>query len=148
MPQSARAAAMLADAESRNTRSNKEINHGGHKTRHRPYAHGARSCGIAGYRSRLGRPGPGAQGADDFLNDINSIGIGSRDDPHNFDLVGFGNAICWRLYSSETPGHIADELVTGSRSNDHAALTHDQASSRRRLCNDGFRCAMRALIGY
>lgn len=82
-----------------------------------------------------------AQGADDFLTDINSIGIGSRDDPHNFDLVGFGNAICWRLYSGEAPGRIADELVTGSRSNGSSALSHDQATAAVRfaaadLCPD------------
>ncbi|ABK68274.1 DUF732 domain-containing protein [Mycobacterium avium] len=82
-----------------------------------------------------------AQGADDFLTDINRIGIGNRDDPHNFDLVGLGNAICWRLYSGEAPGHVADELVTGSRSNGPAALTHAQATAavgfaRADLCPD------------
>jgi hypothetical protein len=30
--------------------------------------------------------GPAHAGADEFLNDINSVGIGNRDDPHNFDL--------------------------------------------------------------
>jgi Protein of unknown function (DUF732) len=53
-----------------------------------------------------------AKGAEDFLNDVNGIGIGSHDDPHNFDLVGLGNAICWRLYTGEPAGHIADNLVT------------------------------------
>ena len=70
-----------------------------------------------------------AQGADDFLNDINGIGIGSHDDPHNFDLVGLGNAICWRLYTGDTPGHVADDLVTKSRSDSRAPLTPGQATA-------------------
>jgi hypothetical protein len=70
-----------------------------------------------------------AQGADDFLNDINGIGIGSHDDPHNFDLVGLGNAICWRLYTGEPASHIADNLVTSSRSDSRPPLTPAQATA-------------------
>jgi hypothetical protein len=70
-----------------------------------------------------------AQGAEDFLNDINGIGIGSHGDPHNFDLVGLGNAICWRLYTGEAPGHIADNLVTSSRSDSRPPLTLAQANA-------------------
>jgi hypothetical protein len=70
-----------------------------------------------------------AQGADDFLNDINNIGVGSHDDPHNFDLVGLGNAICWRLYTGEAPSHVADNLVSSSRSDSRAPLTADQATA-------------------
>ena len=70
-----------------------------------------------------------AQGADDFLTDINSIGIGSHDDPHNFDLVGLGNVICWRLYSGEARGPITDDLITRSRSDSRAPLTPDQATA-------------------
>jgi len=69
-----------------------------------------------------------AQGADDFLNDINGIGIGSHDDPHNFDLVGLGNVICWRLYSGEARARITDNLVASSRSDSRAPLTPDQAT--------------------
>ena len=68
-------------------------------------------------------------GADDFLNDINGIGIGARDDPHNFDLVGLGNAICWRLYTGDTPGHVADDLVTKSQSDSRAPLSPGQATA-------------------
>jgi hypothetical protein len=70
-----------------------------------------------------------AQGAEDFLNDINGIGIGSHDDPHNFDLVGLGNAICWRLYTGEPASHIADNLVTSSRSDSRPPLTPAQATA-------------------
>jgi hypothetical protein len=70
-----------------------------------------------------------AQRADDFLNDTNGIGIGSHDDPHNFDLVGLGNAICWRLYTGQAPGHVAAELVTNSRSDSRGPLTPDQATA-------------------
>jgi hypothetical protein len=70
-----------------------------------------------------------AQGADDFLNDINGIGIGSHDDPHNFDLVGLGNVICWRLYSGEAGTHISDNLVTSSRSDSRPPLTPTQATA-------------------
>jgi hypothetical protein len=70
-----------------------------------------------------------AQGADDFLNDINGIGVGSHDDPGNFDLVGLGNAICWRLYTGDTPGHVADDLVAKSQSDSRAPLTPVQASA-------------------
>ena len=44
-----------------------------------------------------------AQGPDDFLNHLNSIGIGNHDDKHNSDLVGFGHVVCWRLYGGEAP---------------------------------------------
>jgi Protein of unknown function (DUF732) len=70
-----------------------------------------------------------AQGAEDFLNDTNGIGIGSHDDPHNFDLVGLGNAICWRLYTGEPAGHIADNLVTSSHSDSRPPLTPRQATA-------------------
>ncbi len=70
-----------------------------------------------------------AQGADDFLDDINNIGIGSRDDPHNFDLVGLGNAICWRLYTGDASGHVVDNLVTSSRSDSRPPLTPAQATA-------------------
>jgi hypothetical protein len=56
-----------------------------------------------------------AQGPYDFLDHLNSIGIGNRDDKHNFDLVGFGNVICWRLYGGETPGQITEMVITNSR---------------------------------
>jgi Protein of unknown function (DUF732) len=70
-----------------------------------------------------------AQGAEDFLHDINGIGIGSHDDPHNFDLVGLGNAICWRLYTGEPAAHIADNLVSSSRSDSRPPLTPAQATA-------------------
>jgi hypothetical protein len=70
--------------------------------------------------------GPAHAGADEFLNDINSVGIGNHDDPHNFDLVGFGNAICWRLYTGEAPAQIADSMFANSRTGKQAELTHDQ----------------------
>jgi hypothetical protein len=70
-----------------------------------------------------------AQGPDDFLNDVNSIGIGSRVDNHNSDLVGFGDVICWRLYSGEARGRIAATVVTGSRSGGRAGLTQEQADA-------------------
>jgi hypothetical protein len=70
-----------------------------------------------------------AQGPDDFLNHLNSIGIGSPSDSHNFDLVGFGNALCWRLYSGEPPGQVVQEIVTNSRSNTQVALTPEQAKA-------------------
>ncbi len=66
---------------------------------------------------------------DDFLNDVNSIGIGSRDDSHNFDLVGLGNVICWRLYTGEATGQIAAALVTGSGSDGRAEVSHDQVDA-------------------
>ena len=70
-----------------------------------------------------------AQGPDDFLNHLNSIGIGNPSDSHNFDLVGFGNALCWRLYSGELPAEVIQEVVTNSRSNTQAALTRVQAQA-------------------
>jgi Protein of unknown function (DUF732) len=82
-----------------------------------------------------------AQGPDDFLNDLNTVGIGNRDDKHNFDLVGFGNVICWRLYDGEAPGQIAEMVFTNSRTGRQAELTHDQADAAVRfaiadLCPD------------
>jgi hypothetical protein len=70
-----------------------------------------------------------AQGADDFLKDLNSIGIGNLSDSHNFDLVGFGNALCWRLYSGEPSAEIIQEIVTKSGSNTQVALTPQQAKA-------------------
>jgi hypothetical protein len=70
-----------------------------------------------------------AQGPDDFLRDLNGIGIGNPSDSHNFDLVGFGNAICWRLYSGEAPAQIIERLVTDSRSDGHAGLTPQLAQA-------------------
>jgi hypothetical protein len=70
-----------------------------------------------------------AQGPDDFLKDLNSIGIGKPSDSHNFDLVGFGNAICWRVYSGEPPAQVIQEIVTASRSNTQVALTPQQAQA-------------------
>jgi Protein of unknown function (DUF732) len=70
-----------------------------------------------------------AQGPDDFLNDLNSIGIGNPSDSHNFDLVGFGNAICWQVYTGEAPAQILQHLVTDSRSNTQGGLTPQQAQA-------------------
>jgi hypothetical protein len=70
-----------------------------------------------------------AQGADDFLRDINSIGIGNPSDSKNFDLVGFGNALCWRLYSGEAPARVVDSVISDSRSLGTAGLTPQQAQA-------------------
>lgn len=70
-----------------------------------------------------------AQGPDDFLRDLNGIGIGNPSDSHNFDLVGFGNAICWRLYSGEAPAQLIQHLVTDSRSGGQGGLTPQQAQA-------------------
>jgi Protein of unknown function (DUF732) len=70
-----------------------------------------------------------AQGADDFLKDLNSVGIGNPSDSHNFDLVGFGNALCWRIYSGDPPAQVIEEIVTKSGSNTQLALTHQQAQA-------------------
>jgi hypothetical protein len=70
-----------------------------------------------------------AQGPDDFLAHLNSIGIGNRDDKHNFDLVGFGNVLCWRLYSGETQGQITESVITNSRFNGGPELTRQQAEA-------------------
>jgi hypothetical protein len=70
-----------------------------------------------------------AQGADDFLRDLNGIGIGNPSDSDNFDLVGFGNAICWRLYSSEASARVIERLVTDSRAGGQAGLTPQQAQA-------------------
>ena len=76
-----------------------------------------------------------AQGADDFLHDINGIGIGSHDDPHNFDLVGLGDAICWRLYTGEAPAQIADSVFANSRTGKQGQLTHDQSDAAVRFAH-------------
>ena len=70
-----------------------------------------------------------AQGPDDFLDHLNSIGIGNRDDKHNFDLVGFGNAVCWRLYSGEAPGQVTEMVITNSRAGGGRELTRQQAEA-------------------
>ena len=70
-----------------------------------------------------------AQGPNDFLDHLNSIGIGNRDDKHNFDLVGFGNVICWRLYGGEAPGQITDMVITNSRFGGGRELTRQQAEA-------------------
>jgi hypothetical protein len=68
-----------------------------------------------------------AQGPNDFLDHLNSIGVGNRDDKHNFDLVGFGNVVCWRLYGGETPGQLTEMVITNSRSGGGPGLTRQQA---------------------
>jgi hypothetical protein len=80
--------------------------------------------------AQIAAASPGrAQGADDFLRDINSIGIGNPSDPKNFDLVGFGNALCWRLYSGEAPTRVVDSVIKDSRSPGKAGLTPQQAQA-------------------
>lgn len=81
------------------------------------------------------------QGADDFLRDINGIGIGNANDPHNFDLVGFGNALCWRLYSGQAPARIVENVIADSPSPSRPGLTPQQAQAvvdfaRTDLCPD------------
>jgi hypothetical protein len=88
---------------------------------------------IARGRSRVG--GPANAGADEFLNDLNAVGIGNRDDPHNFDVVGFGNAICWSLYTGQAPAQIAEFVFVNSRTGKHAELTHDQAAAAVRFAH-------------
>jgi hypothetical protein len=70
-----------------------------------------------------------AQGPDDFLNHLNSIGIGNRDDKHNSDLVGFGHVVCWRLYGGEAPEQITDSIIVSSRSSGGQELTRQQAEA-------------------
>lgn len=70
-----------------------------------------------------------AQGPDDFLDHLNSIGIGKHDDKHNSDLVGFGHVICWRLYGGEAPGQIIEMVITNSRSGGGPELTRQQAEA-------------------
>jgi hypothetical protein len=82
-----------------------------------------------------------AQGPDDFLDHLNSVGIGNHDDKHNSDLVGFGNVICWRLYGSEAPGPITENIITNSRFGGGRELTRQQAEAAVRfaisdLCPD------------
>jgi hypothetical protein len=87
---------------------------------------------------------PAGAGTDEFLNDLSSVGIGNRDDPHNFDLVGFGNVICWRLYGGEAPGQIAQLVFDNSRTGRQQELTHEQSDAAVRfasadLCPDAGR---------
>ena len=70
-----------------------------------------------------------AQGPDEFLDHLNSIGIGKHDDKHNSDLVGFGHVICWRLYGGEAPGQIIEMVITNSRSGGGPELTRQQAEA-------------------
>ena len=70
-----------------------------------------------------------AQGPDDFLAHLSSIGIGNRADKHNFDLVGFGNVLCWRLYNGETPAQITEMVITNSRTGGGPELTRQQAEA-------------------
>jgi Protein of unknown function (DUF732) len=70
-----------------------------------------------------------AQGPDDFLDHLNSIGIGNHDDKHNSDLVGFGHVICWRLYGGEAPGQITQAIITNSRSGGGRELTRQQSEA-------------------
>jgi hypothetical protein len=70
-----------------------------------------------------------AQGPDDFLDHLNGIGIGNRNDKHNSDLVGFGHVICWRLYGGEAPGQITEMVITNSRSSGGPELTRQQAEA-------------------
>lgn len=70
-----------------------------------------------------------AQGPDDFLDHLNSIGIGNRDDKHNSDLVGFGHVICWRLYGGEAPGQLTEMVISNSRSGGGPELTRQQAEA-------------------
>jgi hypothetical protein len=78
---------------------------------------------------------PARAGTDEFLNDINNLGIGNRDDKRNFDLVGFGNVICWRLYEGEAASQIAESAFTDSRSGKQQQLSHDQADAAVRFAN-------------
>jgi hypothetical protein len=84
----------------------------------------------------LATAGPANAGADEFLNDINSVGIGNRDDPHNFDLVGFGNALCWRLYTGEEPAQIAESVFANSRTGKQGELSHEQAADAVRFAHN------------
>jgi Protein of unknown function (DUF732) len=70
-----------------------------------------------------------AQGPDDFLDHLNSVGIGNYADAHNSDLVGFGNVICWRLYGGEAPGQITEMVITNSRFGGGRELTRQQAEA-------------------
>ena len=70
-----------------------------------------------------------AQGPDDFLDHLNSVGIGKHDDKHNSDLVGFGHVVCWRLYGGEAPGQITENIITNSRFGGGQELTRQQAEA-------------------
>jgi hypothetical protein len=70
-----------------------------------------------------------AQGTDDFLNHLNSIGIGNHDDKRNSDLVGFGHVVCWRLYGGEEPEQITENIIANSRSGVGRELTRQQAEA-------------------
>jgi hypothetical protein len=74
-------------------------------------------------------------------NLLSMIAANVAPDPHNFDLVGFGNAICWRLYEGEAPSQIAESAFNESRNGKQAGITHDQAdvavrSAKADLCPD------------
>jgi hypothetical protein len=90
--------------------------------------HGVSDWGVARRRAAAAIPAQ-AQGPDDFLDHLNSIGIGNRDDKHNFDRVGLGNVICWRLYGGEAPGQITDMVITNSRFGGGRELTRQQAEA-------------------
>ena len=83
---------------------------------------------LGGVGVAAASPAP-AQGPDDFLDHLNNIGIGNRDDKHNFDLVGFGNVICWRLYGGEAPSQITEMVITNSRFGGGRELTRQQAEA-------------------
>jgi hypothetical protein len=72
---------------------------------------------------------PAQAGPDDFLNHLNSIGIGNHDDKHNSDLVGFGHVVCWRLYGGEAPGQITENIIANSSFGGGQELTHQQAEA-------------------
>jgi hypothetical protein len=77
----------------------------------------------------LAVPPAQAQGPEDFLRDVNSIGIGSPDDRHNSDLVGLGHVICWRLIGGEARGAIAEMLSASVPSAGQPRLTDNQADA-------------------
>jgi hypothetical protein len=78
---------------------------------------------------------PAHAGTDEFLSDLNNVGIGNRDDTHNFDLVGFGNVICWRLYEGAATSQVAEMVFTDSHSGSREVLTHDQADAAVRFAH-------------
>jgi Protein of unknown function (DUF732) len=48
---------------------------------------------------------------------------------------GFGNAICWRLYTGEAPAQIADSVFANSRTGKQTELTHDQSDAAVRFAH-------------
>jgi hypothetical protein len=70
-----------------------------------------------------------AQGPDDFLDPLNSIGIGNRDDKHSSVLVGFGHVVCWRVYGGKAPGQVTEMAITNSRSGGGRELTRQPAQA-------------------